>query len=372
MLAKRPSTELHDALVDQLYKMLPILFNSDKYHPVTRVNALWLYGDLNSKEGDSPIVPLATTFPVLLKLFTTDTQPAYLRMTALGGLARQSEAGLPPEARKELAAEMLKVLKASPPGLKPEVYDFVRLRAVEIARNLAAKHSEANTTAIAGALYALAQDKNRNTPLDLRCEALRAMGSLDSKLIEDKYVAKFAQTYAALAVEITRQAAPAAEADGEAPVADARVRAPMPAIAPAQRQVVAFSQNPDEQDPTGQTPAAAAPEAAAAAEVAEETASEKPHGALTPDVQTYLLGCVHIALTGGQTDSKRGLVNSASDKNNKKLIADITSKLNDALKVIKFKKKGDTLSPDEFKKIQNAANELELLAGAAPNVATRE
>jgi len=364
----KPSTACHDALVAQLAKMLPNLFNSDKYHPVTRVNALWLYGELNSKEGDSPVVPLPEAFPVLMKLYANDTQPAYLRATALGGLARHAEAGAAPDASKELVAEMLKLLKAPPAGFKPEVYDFLRLRAVDVLRNVALKGPAANTPSVFNTLNALAQDSK--TPLDLRCEALRAIGSLESKAINDAIKGDKAASSASirgiakLALEIAQQApAPEEEAGDDAP-------AVAPKLPPALQtnQLASVTQDPvaaeDAQAPAADPAnAAQVPAAAPPAADAEAAAAPKQGGGLAPDVQTYMLGCLQTALVGDpkapavDKNVKRGIAFVASDAD-KKFLTEFSGKLGDIYKAVRSKKQGDQLTRAEYDKLQKAIDAL--------------
>lgn len=363
----KPSTAFHDALVEQLAKLLPNLFNNEKYHPVTRVNALWLYGDLNSKEGDAGLVPLATAFPVLLKIFTTDTQPAYLRAAALGGLARHAEAGPTPEARKELTAEMLKLLKAQPPGIKPEVYDFFRLRAVEALRNLAMKGSDASAKQVAGALWGLLQNKDGKTPLDLRCEALRAMGALEGKVIPESIFREVAQTSAKLALEIARQTPKPDDLETDEEATGVAVNGPAQTPLAANQFAAVNVQDPDAANPAGNAdqaaPNPAAPIPGAAPNAAAAPAAPKQVGGLPPDIQAYFLGCVYTGLS--VADGKRGVAASANDAESKKLVAEISGRVGDMLKVVKLKKHGDKLSDVEYKKVQSSIDQLQKLSGGA-------
>jgi|GEM_PF-6192794 len=351
-LARKKSTILHDALVDQLARVLPSIFSSDKYHPVTRINCLLLYGDLNSKEGDTTLVPLATAYPVMMKIFTNATQPAYLRCVALVGIARHAEIGLPPENRKELGAEMIKVLKTPPPGFKPEVVTYLRFRAVDVLRSVIAK-GESGSRDIAEALKAVVLNKNKSedVSLELRCEALRAIGGLDAKAIDPADIPLLAQAAAKLAVDIAQQSAPPAqpEDDAESPSAAGRVPAP----APNNGGNVLLSATDDSAAPT--------PEGEAASAAADAAPVGKPSGVLDPDIQTYLFGCIQIGLNG--VDSKRGLAAAAKD-DSKKLVVEITTKLNDMLRITKPKARFYKLSEEEIDKINKTVEELEPLAGA--------
>ncbi len=208
---RAPDKSLHTKLRDMMGSFLPKVFENPKFSPAARYNTLIAYGELNSDEGDiggNGAVPHGKALPVLLSVFKNKDgrYPAYLQFGALAGICRHltsSKNAITPEYRKELVQALVGWLHNPPEGFRPEVQNFMRRRASDVLRILAARGPEANTPDVVTALNHFAADEE--VPLDDRCETIRTLGTLDKKSFPEKSVPAVARTIALLVAEVGRQ-----------------------------------------------------------------------------------------------------------------------------------------------------------------------
>ena len=337
-MGTKPKTTLHDTLLKTLEMALPKVFASDDFFPAARVNSLLLYGDLNSKEpgiDGKNAVPLASALPVLVQIVKNPDSkyPLILQDAALAGVERHVSVAASPELRRDLTQTMVAWLR-NPPGknISPEVQNFLRRRAADVLRMLAARGPEANTSEVAAALQQFAVDED--APLDDRCETVRTLGVIDAKSVGEKNVPILARTIALLAADVGRQAA----------TADALL-----------------ATDPDE--PTAETKTGEADDNDPQAE--PEQPAGKTQLALPPDWQTYFLTCLRLGLDGPESARGRGLASAASG-DSKQMVADLGTKIGAMIDVVKRKKKDDRLNEDEIKKMHDLASGLEEIVGNKP------
>ncbi len=362
--------------------LLPKIFENPKYSPAARYNTLVAYGELNSEEGDiggNGAVPNGKALPVLLSVLKNKDGrfPAYLQFASLAGICRHltsAKNAITPEYRKELVQALTAWLHNPPEGVSPEVQNFMRRRASDVLRVLAARGPEANTPDVVTALNHFAADEE--VPLDDRCETIRTLGTLDKKSFPEKSVPAVARTIALLVAEVGRQtpapqpvvvpAAPVEEAaDGDA-AAEPGVAAGAAEPGVAAAGAPADAANPDNK-PAGAAaadapgvPAVAAADAPAVPEEAAPTL--KAQNALPPDLQGYFLFCLKSGIEGPSEGKTRGLAGAATAEN-KQLLNDVMGKLDEMLNVVKKKKHEDKLNEDEIRKLQDLATGVETLIG---------
>ncbi len=97
----------------------------------------------------------------------------------------------------------------------------------------------------------------------------------------------------------------------------------------------------------------------------EEAPVATAQNSLPPDLQAYLLLCLRCGVAGPPDTQGRGL-ESAASADNKRVLTDMVSKLDEMLTVLKRKKREDKLNEDEIRKLQDLAAGVEAIIGQAP------
>jgi hypothetical protein len=160
------------------------------FHPVARVNAMLIIGELNEKETASAAtipVPLSIAVPVMVAAVDDPDQIDGVRVAAMAGLLRHARLGgiNTPEAKKLVSASMFRLLKTVkvPAGRTPEGHAWMRGQAAELLGEIGST-SEIKNAGVVDALAAAVTDGS--LIFSARCTAARALGKLkyaaDSKL----------------------------------------------------------------------------------------------------------------------------------------------------------------------------------------------
>lgn len=118
------------------------------FHPACRINAVYLLGRLNVREGNrtAGIVPLPVPelLPWLLQMTTSETEPEYLRVAAIAGLERHSSllgvgspTPLDPGRSREINDAMVTLItQGASENLSREANYWLKRRAINIVGNL--------------------------------------------------------------------------------------------------------------------------------------------------------------------------------------------------------------------------------------------
>lgn len=201
-LVRSGSGQAHDYLVQKLFDTcVPLL--SVEYHPITRVEAALLLGELNKTETIStgtktPAVPFAAVLDVFLEqLVKPDTTEA-VQAALLLGIDRHCRLGQLDDKRKEVVQTAL--LKYAADGNR---HLWNRRRAVRALGGLRRVGPKNETVVFLSSIMA-----DSKAPLVLRGEAARALGLLDLRDVKELDLAKIAYQAARVVLD-------AAKASGE-------------------------------------------------------------------------------------------------------------------------------------------------------------
>ena len=176
--------------IGRLSSMLRQVSGSDKFHPITRFNALLFLGDLNEKEAvlrgtPAPPVPLSKALGDFYRIVKAPDSPGYLRMGALLGLRRHvklrtldtAPKPLPAQQKSAIAKTVADLLDAPATSDQDQAaHDWLRRRAVETLGFLA---DAGDSGSIAKKVFAMMLEESAE--LDLRCAAAEALASMDLK-----------------------------------------------------------------------------------------------------------------------------------------------------------------------------------------------
>jgi hypothetical protein len=171
------SREIHDYLASLVFSSCRPLVEQN-YHPVIRLNAMLLIGDLNEQErGVGPEKPLAATLAYMREQVKNPAQIDPVRVAALTGILRHVEAYWvageqpAPEVISELTAEMTSLVTSPPPPGRPaDVHAWIQARGVDILGSLSGWKPD---SAAFQAMQNLLVDSNQ--PAWLRCRVAYAM-----------------------------------------------------------------------------------------------------------------------------------------------------------------------------------------------------
>ena len=328
-LGRATSPELHDRLTRFLVTNLPKLCAGSSYHPAVRVNWTLILGDLNAKEpefngrGD---VPLPEALPELQKLYVDENQHPAVRLAALVGITRHVKSNASAETRQRLAQAMAAMLATKKPKeFSQDAHDFFRRRTVDALRVLLEVAPDAGDATVAAALAALIADPN--VKMHYRCEAAAALGMLEGRGFKKEQVPELARTLAELAVQITKPDAPPAAA-------------PPNEIAPAARPPVA----PPVDVPPGNRPPGTG---GTAPLVANNPTAVR--ATLSRDVQGYFLACVRQGYKGSKQN--RGLASVSVEADTKKIVDDLSAKVEEMFRLVTDKKVDDANLPIQLGRV---------------------
>jgi len=150
-----------------------------KFHPASRVNAMMMLGELNSKEmvaaTDKP-VPLAAAVPVMLEAIADPQQLDAVKVAALGGLIRHGKLGglTDAESRGKVLAAMLKLAATdAEPGRSEDGHAWMRSMACEVLGHIGTVGSKEEVPKV---LASIVGDSSQ--PFFLRTKAAYALGEL--------------------------------------------------------------------------------------------------------------------------------------------------------------------------------------------------
>ena len=209
---KGSNAAAHEELNNVLLKFMDTVAN-DNYHPVVRVNAILLIGDLN--ETDPNGAPWKKALPALLKTATANGPVAIdgVRVEALRGLvrhARDEKNGIDPELRGQVITGMLGILAqhAPPAGRSQDGHDWICWRAIDV---LSAIGEPGANNAVPQALIAIINDPAAS--ITIRCAAADALGKIKFTPAKDFDVTTLAKSFGKLAI-----AAVSAELTAKAPL----------------------------------------------------------------------------------------------------------------------------------------------------------
>ena len=186
-IAARAEAAAHQRLCRLVLAEMSAMAADARYHPATRVNAMLVLGDLNSREALSTndvAVPLPDTLPELLKAVervgpTAEGADHAVASVALVGLLRHAKSGIADnDARRDLVKQMHLVAAESevPDGRHPAAHTWIRRRAVDVLEAAIRPGGGSADAAAAGLLRNLVVD--RQVDLALRIDAAEALASL--------------------------------------------------------------------------------------------------------------------------------------------------------------------------------------------------
>lgn len=149
------------------------------YHPVVRYNAMLMIGDLNQVEAavGSPPVPYPPALPVLLAAINDPKQIDAVKVAALRGILRHASLGIADAQARDAAVipAMLQLASMrSTASRSPDGHMWMRTLAIDV---LGALGGLGNQGAVVKTLVSVAGESD--SPLDVRCAAARALGSLN-------------------------------------------------------------------------------------------------------------------------------------------------------------------------------------------------
>lgn len=170
--------ELHSYLANLVFAQMRPLVDQN-FHPVIRVNAMLMIGDLNDREAAFGVqaLPMASTLAFMREQVKNPAQIDAVRIAALAGILRHMEsywvADQPPasELINELTAEMTALALAAPPaGRSADVHHWIQARALDILGSLAGWQPQEQAFQ---AMQKMLADGTQ--PLWLRCRAAYAL-----------------------------------------------------------------------------------------------------------------------------------------------------------------------------------------------------
>lgn len=157
------------------------------YHPAARVNAIYVLGRLNDREGvrETRTVPVPNNDALnyLIDTVRSDTLPAYLKAAALAGIERHAAVRGPKSPNAFSEAEARRVgdtmldtltLEASPPELQDDLVYWIKRRAIRI---LGLVGVPGDNGGYAKALRDVIADDEQK--MIVRSDAVEAYGQLD-------------------------------------------------------------------------------------------------------------------------------------------------------------------------------------------------
>lgn len=206
-LQKAKIGDAHTRLNDLIFQGMSKVATGN-YHPVVRVNAMLMIGELNSEDParETP-VPYHQAVPAFLQVIDDPQQLDAVKAAALVGLVRHVRLGLRDDVRDSVGASMLNLAKAaSAPGRTPEGHAWMRGEASEI---LGVLRSIGNANTVANALGQIAGDPT--APMTVRRAAARALGKLNYQIA----VSLNGSALAAAVARFTITAAETAQAETE-------------------------------------------------------------------------------------------------------------------------------------------------------------
>ena len=147
---------------------------SDNYHPTVRLNSMLLIGDL-TETADASSPPWKNALPALLKAAAANDTIDAVRVAALRGLLRHSQAGIDPSVRPQVIQGMLALVQqhTPPAGRSKEGHDWICRRAIDV---LAAIGDAGNNGAVIKPLLATIDDQA--TSPAIRCAAAAALAKI--------------------------------------------------------------------------------------------------------------------------------------------------------------------------------------------------
>jgi hypothetical protein len=173
---KNPAAHEH---LRELIRDIMSKFAVGPYHPALRYNAILLIGELNEREpatvgAKRPAQPWLAVLPVLLDNASEPRQIDPVRVAALIGIRRHSQANLPAAAKVQIVDRLRPFLTAQPPANRsPEGHAWMQRLVIEILGNVGTV-GQANV--VVTDLNNILVDTSK--PLSLRCAAARALGKL--------------------------------------------------------------------------------------------------------------------------------------------------------------------------------------------------
>lgn len=197
--ARASSGPVHDYVVQKSFETASGML-SPEYHPITRMEAALLIGDMNKVEtvsvGDKRTwaVPFAPALDVLLDVVGKADSTESVVAAALLGIDRHARLAVLDDKKKEqIQGALLKIVGSE----SQHVWNRRRaLRALGNLRRLGPKNETLN--AIAGIL------NNPKAPFELKTEAARTLGLLDLRDVRDFDLAKVSYPAAQLAVDAAK------------------------------------------------------------------------------------------------------------------------------------------------------------------------
>ncbi len=184
---RSPNTQVHERLNAIVLDFMNALANdrhptenrAAKFHPIVRLNAMLMIGELNEVEPPARAAqPMPDALPVLMKNAEDPKQIEAVKIAAVVGILRHLALGAVAEPeQKQIAALMLKLLKSPlPEGQSADGHAWLQTQAGEVLRRLNSSGSVGPGGEIAAALAAVVGDKR--APLNSRCDAARQLGRL--------------------------------------------------------------------------------------------------------------------------------------------------------------------------------------------------
>jgi hypothetical protein len=194
--------EVHDYLNDLALKTLDSL-STGNYHPATRVNAMFMIGELNEVEAATAATlptPQPDALPVLVAAVRDPQQLQEVKVAALVGIARHAQLGgvnTAPAQASVTAAMLALASTATPPGPAAAGHAWMRAQAAEILGELGVV---GNNGAVARALSGIVADAT--LPFSTRATAAKAIGKLDFRGASGLNTADVAKPLGQLAVDV--------------------------------------------------------------------------------------------------------------------------------------------------------------------------
>jgi hypothetical protein len=206
-LQKAKAGEAHARINDLLFKGMTRMA-TDNYHPVVRVNAMLMLGELNADDSnrDAPVL-YAQAVPVMLRVIDDPAQLDAVRAAALVGLLRHARRGLREDVRETVGTSMFNLAKStSAPGRSPDGHAWMRAQAIEV---LGLLESIGSANVVANLLGQITADPA--APMLVRRSSAAALGKLNYQI----GVSLNGAALAAAVAKFTITAAEAAQSESE-------------------------------------------------------------------------------------------------------------------------------------------------------------
>ncbi|HWB00074.1 MAG TPA: hypothetical protein VG713_16385, partial [Pirellulales bacterium] len=203
MASTAPEKQVHEQLNQLLLAATGNFAGDASYHPAVRLNMVLLLGMLDQQEPDGlglNNIPLPAALDRLIALLGDPKQLDAVRVGAMIGIDRHARQPMQPPARSAVVKALTSPLNFA----NPAAAALVRHRAVITLGMMAAKWPEANRPEVVALMQQVLADPEAT--LLARCDAARALGSVEKSAFAGAAVQQLASTAGLLAAELGKSA----------------------------------------------------------------------------------------------------------------------------------------------------------------------